>query len=51
MVEDKMSNIIKNLFGWLHHAGKKGPLILPGSQMVFALNITNLQNGQFKKLL
>jgi polyphosphate kinase 2 (PPK2 family) len=42
-------NIIKDLLGRLHYTGKGKRLIRPDPQIVFAYNISNLENGQLAK--
>jgi len=42
-------NIIKDLLGRLHYTGKDKQLIQPDPQIVFAYNISNLENGQLAK--
>jgi polyphosphate kinase 2 len=42
-------NIIKDLLGRLHYTGKDKGLIRPDPQIVFAYNISNLENGQLAK--
>ena len=42
-------NIIKDLLGRLHYTGKDERLIRPDSQIVFAYDISNLENGQLSK--
>jgi hypothetical protein len=41
--------IIKDLLNRLHDAGKKARLILPDPQIVFAFDISNLENGQIEQ--
>ncbi len=42
-------NIIKDLLGRLHYAGKDKRLIRPDPQIVFAYDVSNLENGQLAK--
>ena len=42
-------NIIRDLLGRLHYTGKDERLIRPDSQIVFAYDISNLENGQLSK--
>jgi polyphosphate kinase 2 (PPK2 family) len=42
-------NIIKDLLGRLHYAGKDKRLIRPDPQIVFAYDISSLANGQLAK--
>lgn len=42
-------NIIKDLLGRLHYAGKNKRLIRPDPQIVFAYDVSNLENGQLAK--
>ena len=42
-------NIIKDLLSRLHYADKDERLILPDPQIVFAFDISNLENGQLAK--
>jgi polyphosphate kinase 2 len=42
-------NIIKDILSRLHYAGKDKQLIQPDPQIVFAYNISNLENGQLAK--
>ncbi len=42
-------NIIKDLLSRLHYADKDERLILPDPQIVFAYDISNLENGQLAK--
>ena len=42
-------NIIRDLLGRLHYTGKDERLIRPDSQIVFAYDISNLENGQLCK--
>jgi polyphosphate kinase 2 len=42
-------NIIKDLLSRLHYADKDERLILPDPQIVFAYDISNLENGQIAK--
>jgi polyphosphate kinase 2 len=42
-------NIIKDLLGRLHYTGKDKRLIRPDPQIVFAYDVSNLENGQLAK--
>ena len=42
-------NIIKDMLGRIHYANKDKKLILPDSQIVFAYDVSNLENGQLAK--
>jgi polyphosphate kinase len=42
-------NIIKDLLGRLHYTGKDKRLIQPDPQIVFAYDVSNLENGQLAK--
>lgn len=42
-------NIIKDLLGRLHYTGKDRQLIHPDPQIVFAYDVSNLENGQLAK--
>jgi polyphosphate kinase 2 len=42
-------NIIKDMLGRLHYAGKDKRLIQPDPQIVFAYDVSNLENGQLAK--
>ena len=42
-------NVIKDMLGRIHYANKDKKLILPDSQIVFAYDVTNLENGQLAK--
>ena len=42
-------NVIKDLLGRLHYAGKNKRLIRPDPQIVFAYDLSNLENGQLAK--
>lgn len=42
-------NIIKDMLNRLHYTGKNKELIRPDPQIVFAYNISNLENGQLAK--
>jgi polyphosphate kinase 2 len=42
-------NIIKDILNRLHYAGKDKQLVQPDSQIVFAYDISNLENGQLAK--
>jgi hypothetical protein len=42
-------NIIKDVLSRLHYADKDERLILPDPQIVFAYDISNLENGQLAK--
>jgi polyphosphate kinase 2 len=42
-------NIIKDLLSRLHYAGKDKQLVQPDPQIVFAYDISNLENGQLAK--
>ena len=42
-------NIIKDLLGRLHYTGKDKRLIRPGPQIVFAYDVSNLENGELAK--
>ena len=42
-------NIIKDLLGRLHYRGKDERLIRPDPQIVFAYDVSNLENGQLAK--
>jgi hypothetical protein len=42
-------NIIKDLLGRLHYPGKDKKLIRPDPQIVFAYDVSNLENGQLAK--
>lgn len=42
-------NIIKDLLHRLHYAGKDKRLVRPDPQIVFAYNVSNLENGQLAK--
>jgi polyphosphate kinase 2 len=42
-------NIIKDILSRLHYAGKDKQLIQPDPQIVFAYDISNLENGQLAK--
>ena len=42
-------NVIKDVLGRLHYAGKDKQLIRPDRQIVFPYNISNLENGQLAK--
>jgi polyphosphate kinase 2 len=42
-------NIIKDLLGRLHYKGKDKRLIRPDRQIVFAYDVSNLENGQLAK--
>jgi len=42
-------NIIKDLLGRLHYTGKDERLIRPDPQIVFAYDVSNLENGQLAK--
>ena len=40
---------IKDLLGRLHYTGKDKRLIRPGPQIVFAYDVSNLENGELAK--
>ena len=42
-------NVIKDLLGRLHYSGKDKRLIRPDPQIVFAYDVSNLENGQLAK--
>ena len=42
-------NVIKDLLGRLHYAGKDRKLIHPDPQIVFPYDVSNLENGQLAK--
>ena len=42
-------NIIKNLLGRLHYAGKDKRLLRPDPQIVFTYDVSNLENGPLAK--
>ena len=42
-------NIIKDLLGRLHYTGKDKRLIRPDPQIVFAYDVSILENGQLAK--
>jgi len=42
-------NVIKDLLGRLHYAGKDKRLIRPDPQIVFAYDVSNLESGQLAK--
>jgi polyphosphate kinase len=42
-------NIIKDLLGRLHYTGKDARLIRPDPRIVFAYDVSNLENGQLAK--
>ena len=42
-------NVIKDMLGRIHYANKDKKLILPDSQIVFAYDVSNLENGQLAK--
>ncbi len=42
-------NIINDLLGRLHYAGKDKRLIRPDPQIVFTYDVSNLENGQLAK--